>query len=172
MKKTTITKLTKAALASHKNDRSGRPALIYQVKGDDYTVASNYFLVRFHDAATFEAIREKIGAENMGPSDTLHQLAEDMFNNSDNVELKDTGILIEDGCGGFARFLAGDSFPVTINEAYLDIFSGEYDRIFGAGSTSAVILGGKGVAIGILPIRTNSQSQRIRRLRDLLDFYR
>ena len=172
MKKTTITKLTKAALAIHKNDRSGRPALIYQVKGDDYTIASNYFLVRFHDAATFEAIREKIGAENMGPSDTLHQLAEDMFNNSDNVDLKDTGILIEDGCGGFARFLAGDSFPLTINEAYLDIFSGEYDRIFGAGSTSAVILGGKGVAIGILPIRTNSQSQRIRRLRDLLDFYR
>lgn len=171
MKKTTITKLTRAALAIHKNDRSGRPALIYQIKGDDYTVASNYFLVRFHDAATFEAIREKIGSENMGPSDTLHQMAEDMFNNSDNVELKDTGILAEDGYG-FARFLAGDSFPVTINEAYLDIFSGEYDRIFGAGSTRAVILRGKGIAIGILPIRTNSQSQRIRRLQDLLDMYR
>lgn len=171
MKKTTITKLTKAALASHKNDRSGRPALIYQVKGDDYTVASNYFLVRFHDAATFEAIREKIGAENMGPSDTLHQMADDMFNNRNNVELKDTGILVEDGYG-FARFLVGEDFPVAINDAYLDIFSGEWDRIWGAGSIQPVILGGKGVAVSILPIRTGAQSQRIRRLQDLLDMYR
>ena len=171
MKKTTITKLTKAALTIHKNDRSGRPALIYQIKGDDYTVAARYFLVRFHDAETFEAIREKIGSENMGPSDTLHQMAEEMLYNRDSVELKDTGILIEDGCG-FARFLAGRDFPVTVNEAYLDIFSGEWDRIWGAGSNRPVILGGKGVAVSILPIKTGTQSPKIRRLQDLLDMYR
>ena len=170
MKKITITKLTKAALTIHKNDRSGRPALIYQIKGGDYTVATSYFLVRFHDAATFEAIREKIGAENMGPSDTLHQMAEEMFNNRDNVELKDTGILAGDGYG-FTRFLVGRDFPVTINDAYLDIFSGEWDRIWGAGSNRPVILGGKGIAVSILPIRIGTQSQRIRRLQDLLGMY-
>ncbi len=171
MKKSTIAKLTKTALTIHKKDKSGRPALIYQIKGDSYTVATSYFLVRFHDALTFETIRKKIGPENMGPSDTLHQMAEDMFNNRDNVALKDTGILTEDGYG-FARFLAGDSFPVTINDAYLDIFAGEWDRIWGAGSNQPVILGGKGIAISILPIRTASQSQRIRRLQDLLNLYR
>lgn len=170
MKKNTINKFARVALAIAKNDRSGRAAITWSRKNGEYTLATSYYFIRFTDDYIFEAIQDKVGSANMAPGD-IHDKVTQMLYSKNHQHLKDTGLLHQDNAGRTVRFLANNAFPVAINEIYLDIFQGEYRNMCGTSHVDPIILLCDGYTAGIFPVYTCSKDDRFRRMKDLLNLY-
>ena len=174
MKKTTVTKFVRHALAIAKH--TNRPALLWSHEKGRYTVATGHYLVQFWDTDTFDAIRVAAGEENMSHSDTLDQLAAGMIfpKEHEPVNLVNTGIWLDTGKGALLHFLTGErdskTFSVAVNDAYLEIF-GKPASILGSGSKNPVILTGGNFVAAIMPVNPDRKSIR-NRLSQLADLYR